>query len=225
VKNNKNTLIRIDAPYAIAYGDLPGVNKIIFMDNLKQWHYTLMQNDYDKVLDLHKTRGPKEWDGIIKIGYRDCTKLLVGFSKYEETITRKFIQIFRTISLGKLIRLNAILMPEVTEEQHKAFLKIKGKRISVKRKIQLSDLEALFIYPREISETNSNSFTVFIDKRGRRTPAGILFKTSKKQTFLYLSNDKQIQFAKFLTRIFIHLVNDTPLKSKTKLSQLLDELI
>ena len=157
------------------------------------------------------------------MSYRDCLKLLISLSKCENEIQRKFLQCIHVVSEAKLARLDVVLMPEPDEKKAYLFIKRKGKRFSARREIRLEDCADLFIDLEDIWKTKCNCFTVFSGHENRRRPTGVLFKIAGRREFLFLSFERQIQFAKFLYALLIDRIKDTPLKSKPTLLRLLEE--
>ena len=211
--------IQLNAPYAVAYGDRPGVNKIEFMDNANGWHYTFMLNDFKKIFDIHKTTSSAHI-GLLQVSYRDCRKLLICLSKYENDIKREFSQFISIVSKTKLARLDVLLIPLPNERKTSIFIKRRGKRFSVRREISVEDCEGLFISIGDVGETDCIFFEVVTYERKR--PIGTLFKTEKQNEFMFISLERQVRFAKFMHALLIDVINQTSVKSKTTLLRLFE---
>lgn len=112
-KMEKGDNLDIEAPYAFAYGIGEGVPKLMFLDNALGTHYTVMLNDFKKIVDVHSKNSVGEYISILKISYRDCLKLLVSYTRIERTLLDDLARSLKIIRLTKLIKSRAVLLTGV----------------------------------------------------------------------------------------------------------------
>lgn len=190
-KKNINTDL---GHYAFGYGDMPDLYKIMFWNTKEKYHYTLLFNDHKKIMDVHKThddleRVPK-YEPMMQIKYFTLLRFLALHSKMQVALLRKY-WLSHTISIGKLIRLDAFILPMDSMEYASTFIQSKGtKKYRVRKEINLDELDRHFIEPMEIRQSQSETFIAHVRKNGRLQMAGIIIK---KDTALHFINERNLK--------------------------------
>ena len=82
--NNRKIRTRLEH-YSFGYGDKEGVWKLMLGNDDEGTHYTLLFNDYKRIIDLHKTttvKGEKKkYDSIVQMRYYTYLRFSVMYSK------------------------------------------------------------------------------------------------------------------------------------------------
>ena len=190
-------IIKTDlAHYAFGYGDRENLFKIMFWDDKEKTHFTILINGYKKELDVHKTinreGGVTDHESILKISFYTLFRFFAVHSKVQIQLLKKY-WFSNTVSIGKLIRLDAILLAMDNPRNETVFIdKRRNKKFRVKDTININDFEDCYISPAEIYETKCDSFAVYLQRRGQLQMLGTITKHHRILYFISEAGQKMM---------------------------------
>jgi hypothetical protein len=210
--------------YAFGYGDKENRFKIMFWDDKEKSHFTILINGYKKELDVHKTinreDGRTEYKSILKISFYTLFRFFAIHSKVQIQLLKKY-WFSNTVSIGKLIRLDAVLFPMNSQGNENAFIdKRRSKKFRVKDTININDLEECYISPIEIYETESDSFIVYLQKCGGLQMIGTIIKHNR--ILYFISEARQKHMAEEMMNSAIEITKSLNFPSQYQLLELLE---
>ena len=213
--------------YAFGYGDTEKLFKIIFWDDKEKSHLTILFNDYQRVIDIHKTFDnvpqSEKYKPILKIKYYTCMRFIALHSKYQVKLLKKY-WLKHTITVGKLNRLNALIFPMNDPQNQGTFIdKKRKKKFRVKKEIDFDSFDNCFIYPELIKESKSDSFAVYTKKHRCIQKIGTIIKDNGR---LYFITDTDFErFGNELIQNAIEVVTRLTFDSKNELLALLRQSV
>jgi hypothetical protein len=204
------------------FGNKPGLNKITLNAGEHGHHYTLLCNERERIINIHKTderkKGKEKYEQLFDISFFAFLRFVVMFNQANLILIRKYWA-GRRINTGKLHRHNLIFWPVVEGKNFEdVFIDTKRKRKwRLKKEISLNFLEGYCLFPDELHASQHKLFCAYSNRKGRCKLQGLIFKNSaieNSQSFIFLSkNDLNCYQKKTATALF-HILNNLDFKNK-----------
>ena len=202
-------------------GTVPQAPKITVGDGENNCHYTLVYVTSTRILSFHKTLelDGKKYETLFEISGYSLLRILVPWKKVLLYSLNKY-WLSNTINLGKLKHLNMILFPlDFKEDEKKILVEITkgGKKIKMKKEIDIDAFSEVFKSPDEIIEESESAFWVYSTKRGSIKRKGMIMrqhgnKSSRK--FYFISNKNFHAFNKFNSIMLYKILQGVQFKNK-----------
>jgi hypothetical protein len=211
--------------FFIWFGDKPKSNKITIGIGEGNIHYTILFNEYKKVLDIHKTielpNGEKKYTPLFKMGFFTLMRLLVLFKKNQMRLIRTH-WLSKRINLGKLKKRNLILFPMGNDEGQAAiFFDLKRKKkMKLRNEIDTNEFLSLYKYPEEIENYAGKAFWAYSVKGGNLKLEGIINQPSwdkRTQSFFFISKKAFSLFRKQSNIIAFNILNKLNFENKAEI--------
>lgn len=207
-------------------GNRAGREKITFGSRNTTFHYTIIFKGEKKCIDVHKAiqfpDGKKEYESLFEMRTFTFLRLMVMFSRFNDSLLRRF-WFNKRINIDKLNHPGLILFPLTGDEYSvNLFFDIqKSKRLKVKSEIDIESLSSLFITPKEVFQSNYNSFWIFSSKRKYHKCLGLLFKynnTINEPGGFYLVSKRNLRrYKEAVCLTLFKLLNQIDFKNKEQI--------
>ncbi len=166
--------------------------KICFWVGNTGYHFTLIFRTNNKQFDLHKTSDsdPDDQETIFKMDFALYNKFNdeikdIGFTLYQKYWFNQ------RITIAKLIRCNAFIIPFYPSEGGKDFFKISRKEKHFEfKKPQPEKILSLIRGPKYAVTSESELFEVYFRKRGKPQFWGMLLKGNNHKDFSFISEKR-----------------------------------
>jgi len=203
--------------FFVSLGTIKGNSKIIFGSGNKDFHYTFHFGEKSGYLDIHKTfNGTDKHDTLIKINREDAFSIFKRISELLPSVL-KTIKL-RKLNLSIIDQTKFILVSTYNENNLETYFKIKPKRFSFVKNLNIKELEGSIFPFTQINNTEGIIFGLYDRKLKFK---GFIFKMINGNTTLDLFFISKENISNFL-KYFVDIVKDStqPLDIKYK-----DEII
>jgi hypothetical protein len=214
------------------FGDKPRLGKITVGNAEGGSHYTLLINEYNKVVNIHKTiehSTGKKYEQLFEMSFYTIARFAVLFSKSQPMLLQKY-WLSNTITVGKLKRHHTLLVP-FTENQERAAEFIDNKRakkVRFKKNIPIDAILDLIIYPEELRDSKNNFFWVYSTKKGRCRNQGLIFRRTndrRSHRFYFISLKQFAAYHRANARLLLQALQQLQFKHKQEiLAHLADQM-
>jgi hypothetical protein len=211
--------------YFLWFGDEPGREKITIGDGESGFHFTILFNSKERVINVHKTfelaNGKKEYVQLFEIKFFTFLRFMARFILVNNYLLRQY-WLANRINLGKLKKYGLIVIP-TTENDADAdkFVSLKRrKKLKMKKAIEVKDITDLFIEPNEIIDLSAKSFWLYSTKRGSLKMQGIAFKLpgdNRKRSFFFISKKNFATFRKQTAISIFNILKDLDFQNKQQI--------
>ncbi len=212
------------------FGNKHKLNKITLGTSKGGCHYTILINEYDRVLNIHKTietATGKKYEQLFEISFFTFYRFVSLINKTMPSLIQMF-QYVQKINIGKLRRHDLLLFPFFEDENAvKQFVNNKrSKRLHFKKEIPIDAIVSESLFPNEISNSNASFFLVASSKRGKCKNQGIIFKfTNGPQTgMLYFITKKNLaKYKRENARVIFNSIKQLNFKFKGEILKHMSE--
>ncbi len=193
------------------FGNKPNLSKITIGTADDRFHYTILINEYERVVNIHKTiesADGKKYEQIFEMSFFTFYRFAVLFNKIEISLIQKY-WLSHKINIGKLGRHDLLLFPFVEDEDTtKNFVDNKrAKKLRFKKEIPLEAIINNSVFADELLDSKEKFFWVVSIKRGKCRNQGFIFRFSNNpnsRSFFFVTKKN---FAKYQRESALALFN------------------
>ena len=207
--------------FYIWFGNKPKLGKITIGTGEDGSHYTILINEYKRVVNIHRTIecvSGKKYEQLFEMSFFTFYRFAALFNKIEISLIQKY-WLSHKINVGKLGRHDLLLFPFIEDETAaKDFIdNRRQKRLRFKREIPIEAIINNAVFPDELPDSKGKFFWVVSTKRSKCKSQGFIFRISNDpniRSFFFVSKKNFAKYKRESAMVMFNVLRQLDFKYK-----------